>query len=72
VAIVGAVAAVGAGSVGAAFVQASHAGWWIITGCGLAVLVLGLISTTSWANASARRTVQELGGYEPGPEPSGA
>ncbi len=72
VAIVGAVAAAGVGSVGPGFVQASHAGWWIITGCGLAVLVLGLISTTSWANASARRTVQELGGYEPGPEPSGA
>jgi len=72
VAIVGAVAAAGVGSVGPGFVQASHAGWWIITGCGLAVLVLGLISSSPWANASARRTVQELGGYEPGPQPSGA
>jgi MFS family permease len=72
VAIVGAVAAAGVGSVGPGFVQASHAGWRIITGCGLAVLVLGLISSSPWANASARRTVQELGGYEPGPQPSGA
>jgi len=72
VAIVGAVAAAGVGSVGPGFVQASHAGWWIITACGFAVLALGLISTTGWANASARRTVAELGGYEPGPQPSGA
>jgi EmrB/QacA subfamily drug resistance transporter len=72
VAIVGALAAAGVGAVGPGFVEASHAGWWIITGCGFAVLVLGLISTTTWANASARRTVRELGGYEPGPEPSGA
>jgi hypothetical protein len=72
VAIVGAVAAAGVGSVGPGFVQASHAGWWIITACGFAVLLLGLISTTGWANASARRTVAELGGYEPGPPPSGA
>jgi EmrB/QacA subfamily drug resistance transporter len=69
VAVVGAVAATAAGTVGPGFVQASHAGWWIITGCGLAVLLLGLISTTGWANASARRTVAELGGYEPDPEP---
>ena len=72
VAVVGAVAATAAGTVGPGFVQASHAGWWIITGCGLAVLVLGLISTTGWANASARRAVAELGGLEPEPEPSGA
>jgi hypothetical protein len=72
VAIVGAVAAAGVGSVGPGFVQASHAGWWIITGCGLAVLLLGLISTTGWANASARRTVAEFGGHQPDLEPGGA
>jgi EmrB/QacA subfamily drug resistance transporter len=72
VAVVGAVAAAGATSVGPGFVQASHAGWWIITGCGLAVLLLGLLSTSGWANASASRTVDELGGHEPEPQPSGA
>jgi EmrB/QacA subfamily drug resistance transporter len=60
VAVVGAVAAAGAVSVGPGFVQASHAAWWILTGCGLAVLVLGLASTTEWANASARRVAEEL------------
>ena len=54
------VAAAGAVSVGSGFVQASHAAWWIVTGCGLAVLVLGLASTTEWANASARRVAEEL------------
>ncbi|MEV6898183.1 MFS transporter [Amycolatopsis sp. NPDC051372] len=34
---------------------ASHAGWWIIGGCGLLVLVLGLVTTTRWAYATARR-----------------
>jgi EmrB/QacA subfamily drug resistance transporter len=60
VAVVGAVAAAGAVSVGPGFVQASHAAWWIVTGCGLAVLVLGLASTTEWANTSARRVAEEL------------
>ncbi len=55
VAIVGAVAAAGTAAVGPGFVQASHAGWWIVVGCGVAVLVLGLLSTTGWAKATARR-----------------
>ncbi|MCW3056542.1 MAG: transporter [Solirubrobacterales bacterium] len=64
VAVVGAVAAAGVGPVGRAvgrgFVQASHSGWWMIAGCGLAVLLLGLISTSQWATASARRVAGEL------------
>jgi EmrB/QacA subfamily drug resistance transporter len=66
VAIVGAVAAAGAASVGPKFVQASHTGWWIVTGCGVAVLVLGLTSTTPRAEASARQVAEEFGGTEPG------
>jgi EmrB/QacA subfamily drug resistance transporter len=60
VAIVGAIAAAGVGSIGPGFVRASHAGWWMISGCGLAVVVLGLVSTTPWANASATRVAEEL------------
>jgi EmrB/QacA subfamily drug resistance transporter len=60
VAVVGAVAAAGAVLAGPGFVQASHAAWWIVTGCGVAVLVLGLASTSEWANASARRVADEL------------
>jgi EmrB/QacA subfamily drug resistance transporter len=67
VAVAGAVAAAGAVSVGPRFVQASHAAWWIVTGCGLAVLVLGFASTTEWANASARRIAEELSTSEDAP-----
>ena len=64
VAIVGALTAVGVGSVGPGFIGASHTGFWIIAGCGLVALLLGLTSTTGWANASARRTAEDLGGHE--------
>ena len=76
VAVVGAIAAGGAISVGPGFVAASHTCWWIITGCGMAALLLGLISTTVKANASARRVADELGGGDVGEvsdvEPVGA
>ena len=62
VAVVGAVAAAGAASVGPGFVHDSHVGWWIVSGCGLAALLLGLASTTPWATASARRVAEQLGG----------
>jgi EmrB/QacA subfamily drug resistance transporter len=60
VAIAGAIAAAGAVKVGAGFVGASHAGWWLVAGCGLFIVVLGLASTTEWAKASARRASVEL------------
>jgi EmrB/QacA subfamily drug resistance transporter len=60
VAVVGAVAAAGAVSIGPGFVHASHAAWWIVTGCGAAVLVLGFGSTSEWANASAQDVAEEL------------
>ena len=31
---------------------ASHAGWWVLVGCGMAVLVLGLVVTTAWARSA--------------------
>jgi EmrB/QacA subfamily drug resistance transporter len=60
VAIVGAIAAGGAVSVGAGFVAASHTGWWLVSGCGAAVLVLGLASTTARAQTSAKKVADEL------------
>ncbi|HEX4483843.1 MAG TPA: MFS transporter [Solirubrobacteraceae bacterium] len=65
VAVVGAVAAGGLAAVGPGFVQASHAAWWIVTGCGVAVFALGLASTTAWANRSARHVAEELEESEP-------
>jgi EmrB/QacA subfamily drug resistance transporter len=56
VAIVGSVLAASMrGSIRADFVQASHAGWWILACCGYVVLLLGLVCTTAWAKATAAR-----------------
>jgi hypothetical protein len=48
------------GSFAIAFVDASHIGWWIVTGCGAAVLIVGLLTTGRWAQATAARTAASL------------
>jgi EmrB/QacA subfamily drug resistance transporter len=53
VAIAGAVV-VAAGASGHAFAQASHTAWWIIAGCALAVMAVGMASTSAWALRTAR------------------
>ncbi len=60
VALAGAILAAGAGHVGRGFITTSHAGWWLVFGCGLLAAVLGLASTTARAEASARRAAAEL------------
>jgi MFS family permease len=62
VAIVGAVLAAGIGSSSYkdAFVSAARPGWWILTVCGLAVLVLGLVTSGRWARRTAERTAERL------------
>ncbi|HEY3758202.1 MAG TPA: MFS transporter [Solirubrobacteraceae bacterium] len=70
VAVVGAVAAAGAAKVGPGFVQASHAAWWIVTGAGATVLVLGLLSTTRRAEETARRVADELEADAAAPAPA--
>jgi MFS family permease len=42
------------------FASASHAGWWVAVGCGIAVLLLGLLVSGSWARETARRTASLL------------
>ncbi len=54
VAVVGTVVVSGLhGALATGFVAASHLGWWIVAGCGLAVLVLGYVSSGRRAAASA-------------------
>jgi EmrB/QacA subfamily drug resistance transporter len=48
------------GPLRADFAQASHVGWWIIAGCGAAVLVLGLVTTGRWALGTAARTAESI------------
>jgi EmrB/QacA subfamily drug resistance transporter len=60
VAIVGAVAVSGTTSrLGLA--TASHPGWWIVAGCGLLIVALGILTTTPWALGTATATAARLG-----------
>ncbi|MFF1922709.1 MFS transporter [Streptomyces sp. NPDC058221] len=68
VAVIGAVLAAGmtgagpssgSGSAGD-FVAASRPAWWIITGCGVCVLLVGALSSGRWARGTARRTAERL------------
>ncbi|MCX5378445.1 MFS transporter [Streptomyces sp. NBC_00091] len=63
VAVIGAVLAAGTAG-GGSFATAARPAWWIITGCGLLVLLVGAATTGPWALATARRTAQSL---EPAP-----
>ncbi|MCL3997392.1 MFS transporter [Streptomyces lavenduligriseus] len=62
VAVIGAVLASGIGSspYRRTFVPAARPGWWILAGCGLAVLVLGLLTSGRWARRTAERTAASL------------
>jgi hypothetical protein len=67
VAVLGAVAASSATS---GFAIGTHPGWWIVAALGLAVAILGLITTTPWAAATARRTASLFGDGAPATIPS--
>ncbi|WP_405903654.1 MFS transporter [Streptomyces sp. NBC_00656] len=68
VAVIGAVLAAGVADAGSSygtgtagdFVAASRAAWWIITGCGVCVLLVGTVSSGRWARGTARRTAERL------------
>ncbi|MVO84334.1 DHA2 family efflux MFS transporter permease subunit [Streptomyces sp. p1417] len=66
VAVIGAVLASGVAAAHTAsyaddFTGASRPAWWVITGCGLVVLVVGALSSGAWARGTARRTAERLG-----------
>jgi EmrB/QacA subfamily drug resistance transporter len=54
------------GSFRTGFAPASHVGWWIVAACGCAVLILGLLTSGSWARGTAQRTASQL--LDPAPE----
>ncbi|MFE5915510.1 MFS transporter [Streptomyces sp. NPDC056468] len=62
VAVVGAVLAAGVSvsSYRETFVDAAVPGWWILTGCGLMVLVVGAVTSGPWARRTAERTAERL------------
>ncbi|MFJ5720182.1 MFS transporter [Streptomyces sp. NPDC093149] len=68
VAVIGAVLAAGVAGTGsprsaayaAAFVDASKPAWWVLTGCGVCVLLVGALTSGHWARETARRTAERL------------
>jgi EmrB/QacA subfamily drug resistance transporter len=53
------------GSLHTGFVAASHAGWLIVAGSGVLVLVAGLATSGRWARGTAERTADRLMSEEP-------
>ncbi|MEU9057248.1 MFS transporter [Streptomyces sp. NPDC048384] len=47
------------------FANAAQPGWWAVTFCGLAELLLGLVATSTWALHTAERTRAALREREP-------
>jgi Na+-transporting methylmalonyl-CoA/oxaloacetate decarboxylase gamma subunit len=61
VAVLGALAGgVATGTVGRGFAEATHVSWWIIVGLGVVMLVLGILTTSTWALQTARRTADSF------------
>jgi MFS family permease len=60
VAVIGAVATAGVGSLHDELATASHAAWWLIAVMGAGIVALGLAASTAAARASAERTAARL------------
>jgi EmrB/QacA subfamily drug resistance transporter len=61
VAVVGSVVTSGLhGPLSTGLAAASHTGWWVITGCGVAVLAVGILTSGPWARRTADRTADLL------------
>ncbi|MFJ2741079.1 MFS transporter [Streptomyces sp. NPDC087440] len=62
VAVIGAVIAAGISGTSYAdgFVAAAVPAWWVIAGCGLAVLLVGALTSGTWAKKTALRTAERL------------
>jgi EmrB/QacA subfamily drug resistance transporter len=71
VAVLGSLAGGGiASALGRGFASATHVSWWIIVGLGVTVLILGLVTTTNWAQETARETAERFREPRaPGPAP---
>ena len=53
------------GSFAAGFTPASHLGWWIMTGCGVLVLAMGILTTSRWARRTADTAAASFESDEP-------
>jgi hypothetical protein len=48
------------GAIGPSFAAATHPGWWVCAGLGVLCLVVGLLTTTAWADQTARQTADRF------------
>ncbi|HET6633953.1 MAG TPA: MFS transporter [Streptomyces sp.] len=64
VAVVGALMAGAVHLDAAAFTDAGRSAWWIVAGCGAAVLVMGTLTSGRRAQETARRTAERIAGEE--------
>jgi MFS family permease len=53
------------GAIGPSFAAATHAGWWICAGLGVISLALGVLTTSRWAERTARETAERFRETEP-------
>jgi EmrB/QacA subfamily drug resistance transporter len=61
VAVIGAIASGSvSGAIGKSFAAATHPAWWIIAGFGGTIMLLGLLTTTRWADQTARQTAERF------------
>ena len=61
VAVIGSIINTGTGKIGPSLARDSHPAWLIMIGCGLAITVLGVVTTGARARRSAARTAAEFG-----------
>ncbi len=47
-----------------AFIDARRTAWWLIAGCGGAILLVGTLTSGRWAQSTARRTARRLAAEE--------
>ena len=59
------------GAIGPGFAAATRSGWWVCVGLGVTILVLGVLTTTAWAERTARDTAERVGDDEPRPARAG-
>jgi EmrB/QacA subfamily drug resistance transporter len=68
VAVIGAIAGGAIPSrIGPGFAATTHPAWWVIVGFGAGILVLGLLTTTRWADRTAKRTARHISESEMAP-----
>jgi EmrB/QacA subfamily drug resistance transporter len=68
VAVIGAIAGgTLSGAIEPSFAAATHAGWWLIVGLGVISLAVGVLTTSRWAQLTARRTAER---FSEGPAPA--